>query len=153
MKKIKIICLGKTKQKFIKDGINEYLKRISGQYKIDFLILPDAKLSKNNSVEIVKKKEAEILQKHISSENILIVLDEKGKNFSSLEFADFIQKAGKNIDFIIGGVYGLRENIKRKADLILSFSSFTFTHQMIRLLLTEQIYRAITIINGKKYHY
>jgi len=153
MKKIKIICLGKTKQKFIKDGINEYLKRISSQFKMDFLILPDVKLSKNNSVEIVKKKEAEILQKHISFENFLIVLDEKGKNFSSLEFADFLQKSGKNIDFIIGGVYGLGENIKRKADLILSFSSFTFTHQMIRLLLTEQIYRAITIIDGKKYHY
>ena len=70
MKKIKIICLGKTKQKFIKDGINEYLKRISSQFKMDFLILPDVKLSKNNSVEIVKKKEAKILQKHIKSNNM-----------------------------------------------------------------------------------
>ncbi|OQX70703.1 MAG: hypothetical protein B6D62_03820 [Candidatus Cloacimonas sp. 4484_275] len=152
--KIKILCLGKTKQKFIKEGIDEYLKRFSAKYKIEFIILPDVKLTKNNSIDFVKRKEAEILEKHISIDDFMVILDENGRNFRSVEFAEFLKKReNKNICFVIGGVYGLDETIKKKANLILSFSAFTFTHQIIRLLLIEQLYRAITIIEGKKYHY
>ena len=151
--KFKILCLGKTKQKFVEEGIKEYLKRIPPQYKTEFCILADVKLTKTSSVEIVKRKEAEILEKHISKPDFIIVLDEKGKSFDSIGFANFLKNTGKNICFIIGGVYGVDDSIRKKADLILSFSDFTFTHQIIRLLLAEQLYRAITIIEGKKYHY
>ncbi|HHE38258.1 MAG TPA: 23S rRNA (pseudouridine(1915)-N(3))-methyltransferase RlmH [Candidatus Cloacimonetes bacterium] len=151
--KIKIICLGKSKQKFIEDGIKEYQKRISKYAKIELNILPDIALTKTNTIEIVKNKEAEILEKHLIKDDFIIVLDEKGKQFTSLEFSKYISKINKNIIFMVGGVYGISEKILKKTNLILSFSNFTFTHQMIRLILMEQLYRAFSISEGKKYHY
>ena len=153
---IKVICLGKTKDNFISKGIAEYQKRIGRYGKLSWTILADVKLTGSNSVEIVKEKEAEIILKKIHSRDFVIALDERGKQFSSPNFAKYLERIsvnGKSITFIIGGVYGLAENVRQRADLILSFSEFTFTHQMIRMLLAEQIYRAFTIINGKKYHY
>ncbi len=125
--KIKIICLGKTKQKFIEEGIKEYQKRITKYIKLDWQILPDVKLTGSKTIEIVKDQEAKIL------EDKLII--------------------GKDMIFVIGGIYGLSNRILEIADLLLSFSRFTFTHQMIRFLLIEQLYRSFTIIKGKKYHY
>jgi len=153
--KIKILALGKSKQKFIEEGLQEYLKRLTRYAQIEFKILSDVKLTKTNSIEIVKEKEAVILEKHLKSGNFIIALDESGKQFKSLEFAKFIdkQKGSVNIVFIIGGVYGLSQKILKKANFILSFSTFTFTHQMIRFILAEQLYRAFTILEGKKYHY
>ena len=154
--KIKIICLGKTKQKFIEEGIKEYQKRINKYIKLEWQILPDIKLTGSKTIEIVKDQEAVILEKHLPTSSIIIVLDEKGNEFSSEKFAEYLEDKllfGKNIIFVIGGVYGLSKKILQKADLVLSFSRFTFTHQMIRFLLTEQIYRSFTIIKGKKYHY
>ncbi len=153
--KIRILCVGKSKQKFIEEGVQEYLKRISKFMSIKFEILPDVKLTKTNTIKIVKDKEVKIIEKHISERDFTIALDEQGFQFSSQKFSELIKKniGYKNIVFIIGGVYGLSEKILRKADLKLSFSKFTFTHQMIRMILTEQIYRAFTIIQGKKYHY
>jgi len=151
--KIKIFCLGKSKQKFIEEGIREYQKRISKYAKIEIKILLDAKLTKTNTIEIVKNKEAEILEKYLQRNNFIIVLDENGKQFTSIEFSNFISKIDRNVIFVIGGVYGLSEKILKRANLVLSFSKFTFTHQMIRLILMEQLYRAFTIIEGKKYHY
>lgn len=153
---IKVICLGKTKDNFISKGIAEYQKRIGRYGKLSWTILADVKLTGSNSVEIVKEKEAEIILKKIHSRDFVIALDERGKQFSSPNFAKYLERIsvnGKSITFIIGGVYGLAENVRQRADLILSFSEFTFTHQMIRMLLAEQIYRAFTIIKGKKYHY
>ncbi|MCK5050386.1 MAG: 23S rRNA (pseudouridine(1915)-N(3))-methyltransferase RlmH [Candidatus Cloacimonetes bacterium] len=154
--RIKIICLGKTKQKFIEEGIKEYQKRISKYIKLEWQILPDIKLTSSKTIEIVKDQEAVILEKHLPTSSITIVLDEKGNEFSSEKFAKYLEDKllfGKDIIFVIGGVYGLSKRIVQKADLVLSFSRFTFTHQMIRFLLTEQIYRSFTIIKGKKYHY
>ena len=153
--KIKILALGKSKQKFIEDGLQEYLKRLSKYTKTEFIVLPDIKLTGTNSIAIVKDKEASILEKNLNSSSFIIALDENGKQFSSLEFAGLIekQKGKSDIVFIIGGVYGLSKTILLKADLILSFSKLTFTHQMIRFILTEQLYRAFTILEGKKYHY
>jgi len=151
---IKILCLGKSKKKYIENGVNEYLKRLTKYSHIKFEILPDVKLTKTINIEIVKEKEAVIIEKHISENSLIICLDEHGKQLTSLEFSVFLNKINqKNIIFIIGGIYGISSRIIQKADLILSFSHFTFTHQMIRLLLIEQIYRAFTIIKGKKYHY
>lgn len=154
--KIKIICLGKTKQKFIEEGIKEYQKRLTKYIKLDWQILPDVKLTGSKTIEIVKDQEAAILEKKLPVSSILIVLDENGKEFSSEKFAKYIENKlhfGKDIVFVIGGVYGLSNKIIKKADLVLSFSRFTFTHQMIRFLLIEQLYRLFTIIKGKKYHY
>ena len=155
--KIKIICLGKTKQKFIEEGIKEYQKRLTKYIKLDWQILPDVKLIGSKTIEIIKDQEAAILEKNLStSSSFIIVLDENGKEFSSEKFAKYLEDKfpiGKNIVFIIGGVYGLSNRITEKADLVLSFSRFTFTHQMIRFLLMEQLYRSFTIIKSKKYHY
>ena len=152
--KISIICLGKSKKKYVELGISEYLKRIPKFYNLEIIELPDVKLTKTNSIEIVKKKEADTILKQIHKDDIVIALDEKGKQFSSVEFSSYFDRLlGKNIVFIIGGVYGLASEIRDSANLLLSFSKFTFTHQMIRFLLIEQIYRSFTIINNKKYHY
>jgi len=154
--KIKITCLGKTKQKFIEEGIREYQKRITKYIKLDWQILSDVKLTGNKTIEVVKKQEALILEKNLPASSIIVVLDENGKEFSSEYFAKYLEKKllfGKDIIFIIGGVYGLSDRILQKADIVLSFSRFTFTHQMIRLLLIEQLYRSFTILKGKKYHY
>ncbi len=154
--KIRIICLGKTKQKFIEEGIKEYQKRITKYLKLEWKILPDVKLTGNKTIEIVKDQEAAILEKNFPKSSFLIVLDENGKEFSSEKFAKYLEEKlsfRKEIIFIIGGVYGLSNKILKRADLVLSFSRFTFTHQMIRFLLMEQLYRSFTIIKGKKYHY
>ena len=154
--RIKIVCLGKTKQKFIEEGIKEYQKRISKYIRLDWQILPDIKLAGNKTIGIVKDKEADILEKSFPASSFIIVLDENGKEYSSDKFAKYLEEklnTGKNIVFVIGGVYGLSERILKRADLVLSFSRFTFTHQMIRFLLLEQLYRLFTIIRGKKYHY
>ena len=154
--KIRIICLGKTKQKFIEEGIKEYQKRILKYTKLEWNILPDVKLTGSKTVEIVKEQEAIILEKKLPTSSIIVVLDENGKEFSSKKFAGYLEQklnVGKDITFVIGGGYGLSNRILQKADMILSFSRFTFTHQMIRFLLAEQLYRSFTIIKGKKYHY
>jgi 23S rRNA (pseudouridine1915-N3)-methyltransferase len=153
--KIRIICPGKTKQKFIEEGIAEYTKRLTAFCKLEIIETADVKLSSSNNIDIVKEKEAEIIGKYLKNDNYLIALDEKGKHFSSVDFAGFIDnyKGIRNIDFLIGGVYGLADELRQRADLLLSFSQMTFTHRMIRMLLVEQIYRSFCILNGKKYHY
>ncbi len=152
---IRIICPGKTKQKFIEEGIAEYTKRLSAFCKLEIIETADVKLSSSNNIEIVKQKEAEIIGKYLKKDHYLIALDEHGKQYSSIDFAGFIDsyKGIRNIDFLIGGVYGLAEELRKSADLLLAFSKMTFTHRMIRMLLVEQIYRSFCILNGKKYHY
>jgi len=152
---IRIICPGKTKQKFIEEGIAEYTKRLSSFCKLEIIETADVKLSSSNNIEIVKQKEAEIIGKYLKNDNFIIGLDEHGKLFTSVDFAGFIDnlRGSRNIDFLIGGVYGLADELRQKADLLLSFSKMTFTHRMIRMLLVEQLYRSFCILNGKKYHY
>ena len=151
---ITIVTLGKTKRNYLDMGIEEYSKRISRFAKLKWVYLPDIKLTSTNNIKIVKEKEAEIILHYLKNDNAYkILLDEKGKELSSIEFANLINKKNFNISFIIGGVYGTADIIKQNVNFILSFSEMTFTHQMIRLFLAEQIYRAITIIKGKKYHY
>ena len=150
---IKIIAVGKTKQKFIIEGMQEYNKRLTKYSKVVWKVVTDVKLSSSINIEIVKDKEAEKILSHIKASDFVAVLDEKGKQFTSHEFAKLITQKNRNITFVIGGVYGLSNIVKKRANLLLSFSKSTMTHQMIRLVLSEQIYRAFTIITGKKYHY
>ncbi|OQY40197.1 MAG: hypothetical protein B6226_00270 [Candidatus Cloacimonetes bacterium 4572_65] len=152
---IRIICPGKTKQKFITLGVAEYVKRLSSYCKLEIIETADVKLSSSNTIDIVKQKESVIIRKHLKRDNYVVALDEHGKQFTSEEFSGFIDKyrGKRNLDFVIGGVYGLAEDLRKDADLLLGFSKMTFTHRMIRMLLVEQIYRGFCILNGKKYHY
>ncbi|MCD6181479.1 MAG: 23S rRNA (pseudouridine(1915)-N(3))-methyltransferase RlmH [Candidatus Cloacimonetes bacterium] len=152
---MKILCVGKTKQPFIIDGIREYEKRLRLYDPVQWLVVPDVKLNKSSSVEQVKKQEAAIILKHLAPRDVVVALDERGTQFASVDFAkklEALQVQGPLV-FVIGGVYGLDAAVCQRANLVLGFSSFTFTHQMIRLLLVEQIYRAHTILHGKTYHY
>lgn len=152
---MKIVCVGKTKQNFIQTGIKEYEKRLRLFNPVQWQILPDVKLTKSNTVAQVKAQEAEIILKALSPRDVVIALDERGQQFSSVDFASRLEKMQVQgpLVFIIGGVYGLDASVRNRANLVLGFSQFTFTHQMIRLLLVEQLYRAFTILQGKTYHY
>jgi 23S rRNA (pseudouridine1915-N3)-methyltransferase len=152
---IRIICLGKTKESWIQQGIDEYLKRLKPVWKIELLELKDVSLKEAGSIARVKSREAEIIGKAVKDDEYIIALDEKGKSLDSAGMAVTMKEliSLKDIVFVIGGVYGLDKSITDKADLVLSFSAFTFPHQLIRLILMEQLYRCWTIISGKTYHY
>ena len=152
---ISIFCLGKTRENWIKLGINEYAKRLQPVWKIRWIELKDASLKTEGSIEKVKLQEATTLLKAIPAAAYVIALDEKGKDFDSPAFAHELGRLvqDKEIAILIGGVYGLDKTVRERADLCLSFSTFTFPHQLIRVILMEQLYRAWTILSGKTYHY
>jgi len=152
---IQIICIGKTKEKYFIEPFLEYKKRLSPYTGIEIIELPASQLSSSNNIQIVKEQEKQKIFKCINPSLPLIVLSEEGHQLTSLQFAGKIcewQMKGR-IQFIIGGTYGIDEELKRSAHLLLSFSKMTFTHEMIRVFLIEQIYRAFMINNNKKYHY
>ncbi|MBU1151293.1 23S rRNA (pseudouridine(1915)-N(3))-methyltransferase RlmH [Patescibacteria group bacterium] len=145
--RIRIIEIGKNKDRYIEEAVEEYLKRLSPYAKVEVLDLKQEK-----SVEL----EGERILKQLSSEEFVVVLDEHGKQLNSLEFAKEIGRLkdlGQTLIFVIGGAFGLSDAVRARADLILSFSKMTFTHQMIRPILLEQVYRGICIISGKEYHH
>lgn len=152
---IRILCVGKTKEAYIQEGIGEYLKRLSSSLPCQFDVIPSVSLTNSNTVDIVRQKEAATLLTRLQDSDYAIVLDERGTQLSSPAFATFFQKQllQKQPVFVIGGAYGLADSVRQRANLLLSFSQFTFTHEMIRLLLVEQIYRAWTILQNKTYHY
>ena len=150
---IRIICVWKIKENYISKGIDEYLKRLNGYQKIEIV-----ELKEGNNIDITKtiKTEGEDILSKINSDDFVITLEIEGKMISSVELAEKIQNLltyGKTkIDFIIGGSWGLSDEVKKRSNYALSFSKFTFPHQLMRLVLIEQIYRAFTIINNKEYH-
>ena len=137
--KIKIIAIGKVKEKYLLEGINEYLKRLGRYCKVEILELKDEGLV----------KEAEKISRYLS--NNAFVLDEKGKQFSSVEFSELIKKQDGELTFIIGGPEGISAEIKQKSKLF-SLSKMTFIHEMTRLILLEQIYRSYMILHNTQYH-
>lgn len=142
---IKIICVGKLKENYLKEGINDYLKRINKYHKIEIIELPDS-----NIIE----EEKEIL-KYIDTKEYLIGMCIEGENLSSTELSEKIDKTfitNPCITFIVGGSYGLSENIKNKCNYKLSFSKLTYPHGLFRLILLEQIYRSFKILNHESYH-
>ncbi|MBB78582.1 MAG: 23S rRNA (pseudouridine(1915)-N(3))-methyltransferase RlmH [Crocinitomicaceae bacterium] len=154
--KIKLICIGKTSKSFLKEGEELYLKRISHYCNIEKIEISELKNTKKLSIKEIKQKEGKLILKHINKEDNIILLDESGKEFKSLDFSIYLNKkinlTRKNLSFIIGGSYGFSNEIYRRADEQVSLSKMTFSHQMIRLFFLEQIYRCYTIINGKPYH-
>lgn len=148
---IKIICVGKIKEKFFKDAILEYQKRLTKYTKVEILELPDFSLSPNQN----KEKEGELILKNIKEKDYVITLEIEGKKLSSLDFSNFLNKTqieNSNIIFVIGGSDGLSDLVKQRSNYALSFSDLTFPHQLFRVILLEQIYRAFKIMNNESYH-
>lgn len=154
---IRLIAIGKTDNKALQTLIDDYTKRLSFYVKFDLEIIPDIKNVKNLSEAQQKEKEGELILSKITPTDHLILLDENGKTFSSVGFSDFLQKkmnAGiKTLVFVIGGPYGFSDTVYQKAQSKVSLSEMTFSHQMVRLFVIEQIYRGFTILRNEPYHH
>ena len=157
--KIKIICIGKLKEKYLLDGISEYSKRISKYSDIEIIELQDESIPDNPSqkeIEAIKKKEADKIKTHIDSHDYTCALALQGKQLTSEELAekllDITVQGYSTIDFLIGGSLGLDDNLVTNSNLALSFSKLTFPHQLFRIILLEQIYRSFKINNNETYH-
>lgn len=149
---IKIICVGKIKEEYFRNAVKEYEKRLSKYTKLEIIECPDYG---NLEITTILEKEKEEILKHIQEKDYLITLEIEGKELDSVSFAEKIEKTlvtNSNITFIIGGSYGIHEEIKQKSDFHLSFSKMTFPHQLFRILLLEQIYRSFKIRNHESYH-
>ncbi|RAK20742.1 23S rRNA (pseudouridine1915-N3)-methyltransferase [Flavobacterium aquaticum] len=154
---IRLLTIGKTDNKALQTLIDDYTKRLSFYVKFDLEIIPDIKNVKNLSEAQQKEKEGELILSKITPTDQLILLDENGKTYSSVGFSDFLQKkmnAGiKTLVFVIGGPYGFSETVYQKAQGKVSLSEMTFSHQMVRLFVIEQIYRGFTILRNEPYHH
>lgn len=157
--KITVIAVGKIKEKFYRDAVSEYEKRLGRYCKPEIIQVEDERTpdrASANLTELVKKKEAERILKYLKEDAFVVVLDIRGKAYNSEEFADQIESLAirgvSHIQFVIGGSLGLHEEVCKKADLTVSFSKMTFPHQLMRVILLEQIYRAYRIISGEPYH-
>ncbi len=156
---IKIVTVGKLKEKYLVMGINEYLKRLSAYAKVEIIEVNDEKTPDKaslNEEELIKAKEAERIERHIKEGTFLVPLVIEGKMLTSKDLANRISDlalTGKSdLTFVIGGSLGLHQRIIDRGDLLLSFSKMTFPHQLMRLILVEQVYRAFKIVKGEPYH-
>lgn len=154
---IKLIAIGKTDSKALQQLISEYEARLKHYVRFELDIIPDIKNTKNLSEKQQKEKEGELILKKLTATDILILLDENGKHFSSVEFSNYLQKkmnSGiKQLVFVIGGPYGFSDALYQKAQGKISLSKMTFSHQMVRLFVVEQVYRAFTILKNEPYHH
>ena len=155
--KIKLLVIGKTDNKDIQKLIDEYTKRLKHYIGFELEVIPDIKNVKKLSTEQQKTKEGELILSKISTSDKMVILDERGKSYSSMDFSKYIQKemnSGlKQLVFVVGGPYGFSQEVYKKALGKISLSQMTFSHQMIRLFFTEQIYRAFTILRNEPYHH
>jgi len=155
--KITLIAIGKTEDKYLIEGIYKYINRLKHYINFSFLAIPDVKNVKNLSEAQQKAKEAELLHKQINNGDMVILLDEKGKKYSSVEFSNYLNKqmigSVQHLIFIVGGPYGFDESIYKRANGSISLSDMTFSHQMIRLFFVEQLYRGFSILKGEPYHH
>lgn len=154
---IKLIAIGKTDNKHLNTLIEEYTKRLSFYIKFDLEIIPDIKNAKNLSESQQKEKEGILILSKIVPTDLLILLDDKGKSFSSMKFAEELQKrmntGVKTLVYVIGGPYGFSDEVYKAAQGKISLSQMTFSHQMIRLFFIEQLYRGFTILRNEPYHH
>ena len=157
--KIKIICVGKLKEKYLEEGVKEYLKRLSAYCDVEVIEVGDERIPENTSLAeemIVKSKEGRRILDKVKQDDYMILLDVQGKEVDSIQFAESIEDCmlhGKStIDFVIGGSLGHGEDVLTRANKRISFSKMTFPHQLMRVILAEQIYRAFKIIRKETYH-
>ncbi len=154
--KITLLVTGKTRERYLQDGIAEYLKRLGRYGGIEYRELPDVRVKNLTEVQVCEK-EAEGILRSLPSQDGIILLDEKGRDYSSQGLADWLEQkmnAGtRHLSFLVGGPYGFAPVIREQASEMISLSRLTFSHQMVRLIFLEQLYRAFTIIKGEPYHH
>jgi 23S rRNA (pseudouridine1915-N3)-methyltransferase len=155
--KITFIVIGKTEEKYLSEGIEKYLGRIKHYVSLKIVELPELKNTRSLTLDQQKAKEAELILKQLSPNDQLVLLDENGKEFTSVGFSDYLNKkmlaSIQNLVFVVGGSYGFDESIQKRAFEKISLSRMTFSHQMVRLFFVEQVYRAFTILKGEPYHH
>ena len=154
--KTTLILVGKTTNKHITACINDYVERIGHYMPFELITIPEIKNTKNLSEEQQKEREGELILKQVQSQDILVLLDEHGQEFRSIEFASWIQKKQQTVRrlvFVIGGPYGFSSAVYQRGNEKISLSKMTFSHQMVRMIFAEQLYRACTIIKGEPYHH
>lgn len=154
--KITLLVVGKTTDTHIELLIQEYQKRLAHYIPFNIQVIPELKNTKALTPEQQKQTEGELLLRTINSSTDLVLLDEHGKEFRSIEFADYVQKrmsSGRDVVFVVGGPYGFSEAVYQRANGKISLSKMTFSHQMVRLFFVEQLYRAMTILRGEPYHH
>lgn len=154
--KVTFLTVGKTTFPFVREGCEVFMKRIKHYTPFDYIEIPELKNTSSLSREQIKDKEGELILKQIKNTDKLILLDERGKSFTSVEWSKEIEReivsGTKSIFFVVGGAYGFSPSVYGRADGKISLSSMTFSHQIIRLFFVEQLYRAFTIIKGEPYH-
>ncbi len=155
--KIALLMIGKTDARYFAEAIDEYRQRLTHYVPFEMQVIPDIKNAKSLSESQQKEREGEMLLKALQAGDYIVLLDERGKEMTSKQFASYLEKkmgsVSRRLVFIIGGPYGFSEALYKIANEKLSLSQMTFSHQMIRLLFIEQIYRAMTILNGEPYHH
>lgn len=154
--KITLLVVGKTTDTHIELLIQEYQKRLAHYIPFNIQVIPELKNTKALTPEQQKQTEGELILRTINSSTDLVLLDEHGKEFRSIEFADYLQKkmsSGRDVVFVVGGPYGFSQAVYERANGKISLSKMTFSHQMVRLFFVEQIYRAMTILRGEPYHH
>jgi len=155
--KVEFWLIGKTAQDFVEEGTAMYAKRLKHYLPFEMVIIPGLKKTKGLSVEQIKTKEGEEILKRLNTDNYLILLDDKGKQYTSPEFAVFmerlLQQPQKKAIFLVGGAYGFSKKVYDRANTKFSLSKMTFSHQMVRVFFTEQLYRAMTILKNEPYHH
>ncbi|WP_029905200.1 23S rRNA (pseudouridine(1915)-N(3))-methyltransferase RlmH [Prevotella sp. 10(H)] len=155
--KIILLVIGKTDAGYFIEAVNEYQKRLEHYIPFEMQIIPDIKNTKNLTPDQQKEKEGELILKNLQSGDYLVLLDDKGKEYTSVQFASYIEKkthtVAKRLVFLVGGPYGFSPAIYDKANEKLTLSRMTFSHQMVRLIFVEQLYRAMTILNNEPYHH
>lgn len=155
--KIALLMIGKTDARYFAEAIDEYRQRLTHYVPFEMQVIPDIKNAKSLSESQQKEREGDMLLKALQAGDYIVLLDERGKEMTSKQFASYLEKkmgsVSRRLVFIIGGPYGFSEALYKIANEKLSLSQMTFSHQMIRLLFIEQIYRAMTILNGEPYHH
>jgi 23S rRNA (pseudouridine1915-N3)-methyltransferase len=155
--KIILLTVGKTNELSFKNAISDYQKRLKFYIPFEIEEIPELKNSKNIPEEVQKQKEGELILKNLTDTDDVILLDDKGEEYTSLQFASFLEKkmisGNKRLIFVAGGPYGFSKDVYRRANGKVSLSRMTFSHQMVRLIFTEQLYRAMTILRGEPYHH
>ncbi len=154
--KVRVLCMGKTDIPYLREGIADYLTRLKRALNVEFTEIPELKNTGSLNPNQVREKEASLLLQRIPDPAFVVLLDERGKEMRSLVFAEWLQQrfnqGFKEIIFVVGGAYGFDEKVRKRAAMTLSLSSMTFSHQLVRLLFMEQLYRAMTILRNEPYH-
>lgn len=155
--KITLLVVGKTEDKYLVEGITKYINRLKHYIGFQLVVIPELKNTKSLTEAQQKSKEAELILKQVSGADVVVLLDEKGKKYNSVSFADYLNKqmigSVQHLIFIIGGPYGFDDSVYKRSNSSISLSDMTFSHQMVRLFFVEQLYRAFSILKGLPYHH